>query len=139
MDDIDQADADDPLACTEYVNEQYEHYREKECRPGYDPGYMAKQTAINGRMRSILIDWLVRGNPHRALAQKWASRREDGVGDVENGRKDRRFFVRGRFCRHPAHHSPGQGRKVLSGETVVVACPRWRSTASSSAARRPST
>lgn len=58
--DIDREDADNPLAVTEYVNDQYEYYREKECRPGYDPNYMSKQPYINARMRTILIDWLVR-------------------------------------------------------------------------------
>lgn len=31
----------------------------QECRPGYDPAYMAKQPHINARMRAILVDWLV--------------------------------------------------------------------------------
>jgi len=59
VDDIDAVDADNPLACVEYVENQYAHYREKECRPGYDPSYMSKQPYINVRMRAILVDWLV--------------------------------------------------------------------------------
>lgn len=59
VDDIDALDASNPLACVDYVESQYSHYREKECRPGYDPGYMKKQPYINVRMRAILVDWLV--------------------------------------------------------------------------------
>ena len=59
LDDVDAADANNPLACVEYVEDQYQHYREKECRPGYDPSYMGKQPYINVRMRAILVDWLV--------------------------------------------------------------------------------
>jgi cyclin B len=63
VDDIDAADGDNPLAVAEYVNDQYSFYRMKECRPGYDPNYMAKQPFINTRMRTILVDWLVRPLP----------------------------------------------------------------------------
>lgn len=35
VDDIDAADRAEPLACVDYVEDQYRHYREKECRPGY--------------------------------------------------------------------------------------------------------
>lgn len=34
VDDIDAADRVEPLACVDYVEDQYRHYREKECRPG---------------------------------------------------------------------------------------------------------
>jgi hypothetical protein len=63
VDDIDALDRDQPAACVEYVEEQYKYYREKECRPGYDPCYMAKQRHISGRMRAMLIDWLVSRAP----------------------------------------------------------------------------
>ena len=40
VDDIDVADRAEPLACVDYVEDQYRHYREKECRPGYvDDGW----------------------------------------------------------------------------------------------------
>lgn len=58
-DNIDERDADDPLCATSYVQEMYEHFREKEEATSVRPNYMANQTYINERMRSILVDWLV--------------------------------------------------------------------------------
>lgn len=58
-DDIDVHDVDKPEAVTEYVNDQYSFYKEKEKRNIINPLYMEKQTQINNKMRAILIDWLV--------------------------------------------------------------------------------
>lgn len=57
--DIDLRDADEPLAATEYVEELYEYFREREVVTRVDRGYMERQPNVNERMRSILIDWLV--------------------------------------------------------------------------------
>jgi len=56
--DIDQHDADDPQAVTEYVNEIYEHMMEKE-KDAVNTAYMSNQVDINEKMRAILVDWLV--------------------------------------------------------------------------------
>lgn len=57
--DIDARDADDPLAVTDFVEDMYEHFRIKEKTTSAKPTYMERQSSINPRMRSILIDWLV--------------------------------------------------------------------------------
>jgi G2/mitotic-specific cyclin-B, other len=58
-DNIDERDRDDPLCATAYVQEMYEHFREKEISTSVRPVYMANQEHINERMRAILVDWLV--------------------------------------------------------------------------------
>jgi len=58
-DDIDERDAEDPLCATEYVQDMYKHFRDKEMVTSVRPIYMEKQNHINERMRSILVDWLV--------------------------------------------------------------------------------
>lgn len=57
--DIDQRDAEEPLAVTEYVEDLYVFLREKEIATQVDRRYMDAQPNVNERMRSILIDWLV--------------------------------------------------------------------------------
>jgi hypothetical protein len=58
-DDIDSRDANNPLMVTHYVQEIYEHMREKEVN-AVSSTYMQKQSHINEKMRAILFDWLVR-------------------------------------------------------------------------------
>ena len=57
--DIDERDADEPLAVTEYVEDLYVFLREREIATQVDRRYMESQPNVNERMRSILIDWLV--------------------------------------------------------------------------------
>ena len=57
--DIDQRDAEEPLAVTEYVEDLYQFLRERETSTRVDRRYMDSQPNVNERMRSILIDWLV--------------------------------------------------------------------------------
>eukprot|EP00752_Nemacystus_decipiens_P005294 g4802.t1 len=57
--DIDERDADEPLAVTEYVEDLYAFLREREIATQVDRTYMDSQPNVNERMRSILIDWLV--------------------------------------------------------------------------------
>ena len=59
VDNIDSRDAGNPLLCTEYVNQMYDHFylQEKECMVA--PDYMKKQAHITDKVRTILIDWLV--------------------------------------------------------------------------------
>lgn len=58
-DNIDERDAEDPLCATDYVQDMYEHFRNKETSTSVRPVYMESQPHINERMRSILVDWLV--------------------------------------------------------------------------------
>ena len=59
VDDLEERDAEDPLCVTEYVQEIYDHFRQKETSTMVRPVFMEKQPDINERMRAILIDWLV--------------------------------------------------------------------------------
>ena len=59
-DDIDARDANNPLLCTEYVNEMYIHFNDVERQFMVQPSYMTTQPYVNEKMRCILIDWLVR-------------------------------------------------------------------------------
>ena len=58
-DDIDARDVDNPLLCTEYVNQMYDNFSIMEKETAVSPTYMSKQTFINEKMRAILCDWLV--------------------------------------------------------------------------------
>eukprot|EP00898_Chlorokybus_atmophyticus_P002740 jgi/Chlat1/3467/Chrsp23S03672 len=58
--DIDEDCKDDPLQCTSYVNEIYDHLREAEQKRRPAMNYMENmQSDINAAMRGILVDWLV--------------------------------------------------------------------------------
>jgi len=59
IEDIDAGDRNDPLACTEYVNEIYSNMKREEMRLLPDSDYMSVQPDISDKMRSILVDWLV--------------------------------------------------------------------------------
>ena len=58
-DDIDIRDVDNPLLCTEYVNEMYDIFNDTEKEYAVKPNYLSGQQYINEKMRSILCDWLV--------------------------------------------------------------------------------
>ena len=59
-DDIDARDAGNPVLATTYVNEMYVYYGETERKFSVNSAYMTTQPYVNERMRSILVDWLVR-------------------------------------------------------------------------------
>lgn len=60
VDDIDIRLANDPLFVTDYVEDMYAHFRQKEGLTVVLPVYMNElQTHINEKMRAILVDWLV--------------------------------------------------------------------------------
>lgn len=59
VDNIDERDNGDPLCATEYVQDMYTLFREREYDTSVRPIYMEGQPHINERMRSILVDWLV--------------------------------------------------------------------------------
>ncbi|XP_057503926.1 G2/mitotic-specific cyclin-2-like isoform X3 [Actinidia eriantha] len=57
--DIDSGDKSNPLAVVEYIDDIYTYYKRVEGSSCVSPNYMAHQFDINGRMRAILIDWLI--------------------------------------------------------------------------------
>lgn len=59
MSDIDEADAGDPMAVSEYVQDIYSLYKTRENLSCVPQDYMSQQLDINERMRAILIDWLI--------------------------------------------------------------------------------
>ena len=59
VNDIDKDDHDNPQLVSEYVNDIYAYLRQLETRYPIQSQHLVRQTEINGRMRGILIDWLV--------------------------------------------------------------------------------
>jgi len=59
VNDIDKDDHDNPQLVSEYVNDIYAYLRQLEVRYPIRAQHLVSQTEINGRMRGILIDWLV--------------------------------------------------------------------------------
>ncbi|XP_057977186.1 G2/mitotic-specific cyclin-2-like isoform X2 [Malania oleifera] len=57
--DIDTCDVKNPLEIVDYVEDIYAYYKKMECSGYVPPDYMAQQFDINGKMRDILIDWLI--------------------------------------------------------------------------------
>lgn len=58
-DDIDERDSENPLLCTDVVNQMYDYFSDAEMANKVDSSYMSQQPYINERMRTILVDWLV--------------------------------------------------------------------------------
>ncbi|XP_076892873.1 G2/mitotic-specific cyclin-2-like [Bidens hawaiensis] len=56
---IDDENEGDPLAVVEYIDEIYKHYKEQEITSCVSHTYMSQQHDITGRMRAILVDWLI--------------------------------------------------------------------------------
>jgi cyclin B len=59
INDIDRDDRDNPQLVSEYVNDIYHYLRHLEAKFTVRDKHLSEQTEINGRMRGILIDWLV--------------------------------------------------------------------------------
>jgi len=58
VEDIDEFDTDDVQFCSEYVNQIFAHFREKEIDEKIDFYYMEKQPDLNAKYRTIMIDWM---------------------------------------------------------------------------------
>ncbi|XP_061303056.1 G2/mitotic-specific cyclin-B2 [Pezoporus flaviventris] len=69
VEDIDAEDCGDPQLCSDYVKDIYEYLRELELQQSVRPRYLDGKT-INGRMRSILVDWLVQVHSRFQLLQE---------------------------------------------------------------------
>jgi len=69
VEDIDADDLTNPSLCAEYVKDiyKYMHVLEKKLQP---KDYMSRQTNINKKMRSILVDWLIQVQSRFRLLQE---------------------------------------------------------------------
>ncbi|CAI5747454.1 unnamed protein product [Peronospora destructor] len=57
--DIDAGDKNDPTTCWQYAEDITKYHLEAEKKSMRSSFYMARQSDINSKMRSILVDWLV--------------------------------------------------------------------------------
>ncbi|NWW89204.1 CCNB2 protein, partial [Rhynochetos jubatus] len=69
VEDIDAEDCENPQLCSDYVKDIYLYLRELELQQSVRPRYLDGKT-INGRMRAILIDWLVQVHSRFQLLQE---------------------------------------------------------------------
>ncbi|XP_045624571.1 G2/mitotic-specific cyclin-B [Procambarus clarkii] len=69
VEDIDADDGENPQLVSEYVNEIYKYMRELEARSRVRPRYLEGQL-VTGKMRTILIDWLVQVHLRFMLLQE---------------------------------------------------------------------
>jgi len=59
VEDIDAEDRENPLLCSEYINDIYDYMKIMEKEYAVDADYIKKKTDITERMRGILVDWLI--------------------------------------------------------------------------------
>ncbi|NWV90193.1 CCNB2 protein, partial [Machaerirhynchus nigripectus] len=69
VEDIDAEDWENPQLCSDYVKDIYLYLRELELQQSVRPHYLDGRT-INGRMRAILVDWLVQVHSRFHLLQE---------------------------------------------------------------------
>ncbi|NXT61960.1 CCNB2 protein, partial [Chaetops frenatus] len=69
VEDIDVGDWENPQLCSDYVKDIYLYLRELELQQSVRPQYLDGRTT-NGRMRAILVDWLVQVHSRFQLLQE---------------------------------------------------------------------
>uniref|UniRef100_A0A8C9G324 Cyclin B2 n=1 Tax=Pavo cristatus TaxID=9049 RepID=A0A8C9G324_PAVCR len=69
VEDIDADDSGNPQLCSDYVKDIYLYLRQLELQQSVRPHYLDGKT-INGRMRAILVDWLVQVHSRFQLLQE---------------------------------------------------------------------
>ncbi|XP_038003089.1 G2/mitotic-specific cyclin-B2 [Motacilla alba alba] len=69
IEDIDAEDWENPQLCSDYVKDIYLYLRELELQQSVRPHYLDGRT-INGRMRAILVDWLIQVHSRFHLLQE---------------------------------------------------------------------
>ncbi|XP_068814962.1 G2/mitotic-specific cyclin-B2 [Struthio camelus] len=69
VEDIDAEDWENPQLCSDYVKDIYLYLRQLELQQSVRPHYLDGK-AINGRMRAILVDWLVQVHSRFQLLQE---------------------------------------------------------------------
>ncbi|NXN67125.1 CCNB2 protein, partial [Himantopus himantopus] len=69
VEDIDAEDWGNPQLCSDYVKDIYLYLRELELQQSIRPHYLDGKT-LNGRMRALLVDWLVQVHSRLNLLQE---------------------------------------------------------------------
>ncbi|XP_027737359.1 G2/mitotic-specific cyclin-B2 [Empidonax traillii] len=69
VEDIDAEDSENPQLCSDYVKDIYLYLRELELQQSVRPHYLDGRI-INGRMRAILVDWLIQVHSRFHLLQE---------------------------------------------------------------------
>ncbi|XP_020640481.3 G2/mitotic-specific cyclin-B2 isoform X1 [Pogona vitticeps] len=69
IEDLDAEDWADPQLCSDYVKDIYRYLRQLEVQQRVSPLYL-EGTELNGRMRAILVDWLVEVHARFQLLQE---------------------------------------------------------------------
>ncbi|NXL72000.1 CCNB2 protein, partial [Leptocoma aspasia] len=69
VEDIDAEDWENPQLCSDYVKDIYLYLRELELQQSVRPHYLDGRM-INGRMRAILVDWLIQVHSRFRLLQE---------------------------------------------------------------------
>nr|XP_023851239.1 G2/mitotic-specific cyclin-B2 isoform X2 [Salvelinus alpinus] len=69
VEDIDEGDSDMPQLCSEYIKDIYGYLQLLETQQSVRPKYM-NGYEINGRMRALLIDWLIQVHSRFQLLQE---------------------------------------------------------------------
>ncbi|XP_023220098.1 G2/mitotic-specific cyclin-B-like [Centruroides sculpturatus] len=70
VNDIDAEDSENPQLVSNYVNDIYKYLRELEIQYPIRVSHLNKQTEITGKMRGVLIDWLVQVHVRFQLLQE---------------------------------------------------------------------
>uniref|UniRef100_A0A8D0ED15 Cyclin B2 n=1 Tax=Salvator merianae TaxID=96440 RepID=A0A8D0ED15_SALMN len=69
VEDVDANDSEDPQLCSDYVKDIYWYLRRLEVQQRVSPFYL-DGTELTGRMRAILVDWLVQVHARFQLLQE---------------------------------------------------------------------
>ncbi|KFO72077.1 G2/mitotic-specific cyclin-B2, partial [Cuculus canorus] len=69
VEDIDAEDYENPQLCSDYVKDIYLYLRELELQQSIRPHYLDGKT-LNGRMRALLVDWLIQVHSRFQLMQE---------------------------------------------------------------------
>uniref|UniRef100_A0A2K5KF99 Cyclin-like domain-containing protein n=1 Tax=Colobus angolensis palliatus TaxID=336983 RepID=A0A2K5KF99_COLAP len=69
IEDIDNEDWENPQLCSDYVKDIYQYLRQLEVLQSINPHFLDGRD-INGRMRAILVDWLVQVHSKFRLLQE---------------------------------------------------------------------
>lgn len=69
IEDIDSEDSENPQLCSDYVKDIYQYLRQLEALQCISPRFLDGRD-INGRMRAILVDWLVQVHAKFRLLQE---------------------------------------------------------------------
>ncbi|XP_068954270.1 G2/mitotic-specific cyclin-B2 isoform X3 [Petaurus breviceps papuanus] len=69
IEDIDDEDWENPQLCSDYVKDIYQYLRQLEVQQSINPRFLDGKD-INGRMRAILVDWLVQVHSKFHLLQE---------------------------------------------------------------------